>query len=330
VFDAVSTPTGDSPTHDGPATATAPGGPEPEERSGGLRRAYVIIAHEQPNHLRRLCEALDAPGARCFVHFDASSGPCPPLPANAEAVPDPLRVSHGGFSQTLAVVKTLRLAFSHGFDVVLVLSGRDYPIKPDRELRAFLDEHAGLNCINFYPLVPGAGFYDHVSQRYFVDERMALPKGLQPIAVNLERAGRVLLPRRRFPLGRTPYRGSAYFVLTRQGASYVLDFLETPEGKQYLQFFRRTWGSDEMLFQSILLNSPIADTCRFYRRDRDRGLKIDNQAFLHYIDWDPARENPALLDDRDLTRILESEFFFARKFDEVRSRSLLDELDARR
>ena len=295
-----------------------------------IRRAYVIIAHEQPNHLRRLCAALDAPGARCFVHFDASSGPCPPLPANAEAVPDPLSVNHGGFSQTLAVVKSLRAAYGYEFDVVFVLSGRDYPIKPDRDLVAFLEANEGLNCINFYPLVRGAAFRYHASQRFFVDERMSLPKRLQPLAMNLERAGRLLLPPRRFPLGRIPYRGSAYFVLTRQGASYVLDFLETPEGAQYMKFFRRSWGSDEMLVQSILLNSPIADTCRFYSRDRDRPMKIDNQAFLHYIDWDPARENPAVLDERDLTRLLESEFFFARKFDEVRSRTLLDELDARR
>ena len=295
-----------------------------------LRRAYVIIAHEQPNHLRRLCEALDAPGARCFVHFDASRGPCPSLPTNAEAVSDPLCVNHGGFSQTLAVVKSLRAAHSYEFDVVFVLSGRDYPIKPDRDLVAFLTAHSGLSCISFYPLVPGAGFYDHASQRYFVDERMSLPERLRPFAMNLERAGRLLLPRRRFPFGRIPYRGSAYFALTRQAASYVLDFLETPEGTRYMEFFRRSWGSDEMLVQSILLNSPIADTCRFYSRDRDRQMTIDNQAYLHYIDWDPARENPAVLDERDLGPLVESEFFFARKFDEIRSRRLLDELDARR
>lgn len=300
----------------------------PEAAAGGLRRTYVILAHEQPNHLRRLCEALDAPGARCVVHFDAASGPCPPLPANAAAVPDPLHVNHGGFSLTQAIVKALRTALRDGFDYVFVMTGRDYPITPDRELLEFLADHPGQSFISFYPLVPGAPLYSHVAQRYFVDERMALPGWTRPLTMNLERAGRVLLPPRRFPQGTVPFRGSAHSVLTRAAAAYVLDFLDTPDGERSLRFFRRTWGSDEMLVQTILLNSPLAGTCRYY--DPDRWPTRDNAANLHYIDWDPTRENPAILDERDLEPMLASGRFFARKFDEVRSRALLDRIDALR
>lgn len=295
-----------------------------------LKRAYVILAHEQPRQLARLCEALDAPDARCIVHWDASQGPCPPLPPNAEPVPDPIAVHHGGFSQTRATVASLRHAAAQPFDYVFVLTGRDYPIKTDRALLEFLARHRGQSFISFYPMAPGTPLYHHVAQRFFVDERMGLPERLRPLAMNLERAERRLLPERRFPFGHVPYRGSAYFALTRQVADYVLAFLDTDDGARYMRFFRRSWGSDEMLFQSVVLNSPLATTCRHYERDRAAGLTHPNDAHLHYVDWDPARERPAVLDERDLDALLASEAFFARKVDAIRSQRLLEELDALR
>ena len=53
----------------------------------------------------------------------------------------------------------------------------------------------------------------------------------------------------------------------------------------------------------------------------------ENNASLHYIDWDLKRERPAVLDERDLEPMLESGFMFARKFDEIRSEKLLASLD---
>ena len=293
-----------------------------------LRHAYLILAHEQPNHLRRLCAALDAPGNQCFAHFDASRGPCPSLPANARVVPDPLDVNHGGFSLTSAMLSTLKYAQSLGeFDFFTFLSGRDYPLQSNKKIAGFLEQHAGQNFINFYRLNRGADYYHHVSQRYFVDARARVPNALQSTARNLERVVRFGLPERKFPAGLSPYRGSAFFTLANETAHYVLNYLESPEGTRQLRFFRRSWGSDEMLFQSIILNSPHAARCRFHSRDQGQTMANENNASLHYIDWDLKRERPAVLDERDLEPMLESGFMFARKFDEIRSEKLLASLD---
>jgi hypothetical protein len=53
------------------------------------------------------------------------------------------------------------------------------------------------------------------------------------------------------------------------------------------------------------------------------------KAYLHYIDWNDLREDPAILDITDFEKISQSEALFARKFDEQKSRDLLDQIDAR-
>jgi hypothetical protein len=48
----------------------------------------------------------------------------------------------------------------------------------------------------------------------------------------------------------------------------------------------------------------------------------------HYIDWVGRRQREYLtLDERDFEDLLQSDALFARKFDEVKSRKLLEMLD---
>ena len=50
--------------------------------------------------------------------------------------------------------------------------------------------------------------------------------------------------------------------------------------------------------------------------------------YLHYIDWDPGREDPAILDTRDFAPLRDSGKLFACKFASDRSHALLDRIDA--
>jgi hypothetical protein len=56
-------------------------------------------------------------------------------------------------------------------------------------------------------------------------------------------------------------------------------------------------------------------------------MRNENKAYLHYIDWNPERENPAILTMQDYFLLKSSEALFARKFNEVKSKQLLDAID---
>lgn len=319
-------------------------GCQPGERIGvpplkgvqAMRVAYLILAHDQPSHLRRLISVLSAEYAHCFVHIDQRSdisrfAGVADLPR--VTVRSRMAVHHSGFSQPLAMIDLLREAWNRGaYDYFIFLSGVDYPIKDTAHIYTYLCQHEGTNFINFYPLVENADCVRNLTEYHFVDELSGLPGPIRlPLRLAVCTLNRVL-PGRRFHDRLVPYRGSAYSCLYRDTVGYVLGFLDTPEGRALLDFFRRARCSDEMVFQTVILNSPWAAHCRFYDRDvrqNSRTMKNENKAYLHYIDWSPHRENPALLVESDYSHLEATDFLFARKFDEVRSGELLDAIDRR-
>ena len=58
-------------------------------------------------------------------------------------------------------------------------------------------------------------------------------------------------------------------------------------------------------------------------------LNSEEPVYHHYIDWDPERENPALLNSGDLEKIDASGKWFIRKVDAEKSQDLLDILRQR-
>jgi hypothetical protein len=76
-----------------------------------------------------------------------------------------------------------------------------------------------------------------------------------------------------------------------------------------VRFFEHAYVPDEMFFQTLLLNSPLAST-------------IVNDD-LRLIKW----PGPAILTAADWNDILRSPDLFARKFDENVDASILDSID---
>jgi len=103
------------------------------------------------------------------------------------------------------------------------------------------------------------------------------------------------------------YIGSTYWSLTRDSLQYVLDF--TKNNENALRRMKYTICSEEIYFQTILLNSEYAE-------------KTENDN-LRYIDWNPDRFGyPAFLDITDFNKIRQSNKIFARKFHEKYSQEL--------
>lgn len=299
-----------------------------------MKIAYLILAHHQPSHLGRLVSALSPPSHHCFVHVDAKSDIsefCETARGSATLLEERITVSWGGFSQSQAAIALLAKAReTQEFDYYALLSRADYPIKPAGEILDFFERRCGQNSMNFYPLTPTAPFARNIAKYYNVDLVVRAPRLMSRLVRWGLRATNLCLPRRRFVMGLMPYRGSAWSAFHRDAADYVLEFLASPLGKRVLRFFRYSWGADEMLFQTVVLNSPHAGKCRYFVTNTtvgQRNIRAEEDAYLHYIDWSCEREQPAVLVESDLAALQASEFLFARKFDEVRSAGLLDQID---
>ncbi len=299
-----------------------------------IQIAYLIIAHNQPQHLSRMVNALNHNNAHFFIHIDGKSDISEFLsysyPVNTHFLKKRFHLYHEGFSIVEAMILLIKEAFKNpAIDYFAFLSGWDYPIKSNAYILDFLKENYPKNFISYYPLIKDADYKGNVHKYYFIDSIAHLPKVLQgPLKLIMENAPiyRPFLP------GLIPYRGSAWSCIGRISISYILDALETEEGKRLKNFYKYSFCADEMFFHTLLLNSSHAHLCQGYEElsrqlAQSQTLKNENKTYLHYIDWDKSRENPALLDLSDYEKLMESEALFARKFHEEKSAELLSEID---
>jgi len=108
-----------------------------------------------------------------------------------------------------------------------------------------------------------------------------------------------------------PYGRSQWVTITPVCVKYVLDYLK--ENPEAYKFFKWTWAVDEIIFQTILLNSPFKDTIV---NENKRYIKFENNEL-----------NPKILKSSDADILLQSNKFFARKFSMQEDSQILDILD---
>jgi hypothetical protein len=256
-------------------------------------------------------------------------------------------VNRGGWSLTVTILELLESAHvAAPGSFFFYLAGTDYPIRSRETIAAHLGATGPRSYVNHFPLLPGTEGYSNFARYHFVDATSALgPRRVRRRFAADEREyawqGVVdwlnrRLPPREFPKGVVPFRGSSRWCLSPSAAEFVLAWWRSPSNREVVRYFRRTWGSDEMVVQTALFNSPIAASCRNFDAEEVREIIAgrkppwpdEKKAFLHYIDWNPEREDPAVLDERDFDRLRSSEALFACKFLTGTSTRLLDRIDA--
>ena len=116
------------------------------------------------------------------------------------------------------------------------------------------------------------------------------------------------------PFGWIPCGGSQWWCLTRDAVAHVITLLD--KNPKLKRFFQHTNVPDEIVFQTVLFNSPFADQ-----------IISDD---LHYIDWTRPNPNvPRTFVAEDVGNIAGSNKFFARKFDLARDSTIFDYIDQR-
>lgn len=270
--------------------------------------AYIVVAHKNAPQVGRLVRRLATDRARFLIHADRRSGPSFAGALQTEvgdvaevAFLDPNPCFWGGFGMVEAILKGLTMLVEDdaGFGHALVLSGQDYPLLPASAIERFLGSSPDASYLTYTalpsPYWPGGGL-DRV-QRYHVVSYRAL---------------HLRMPwRRRVPGGLAPYGGGSWITLSRRAARHVVDFARA--NPRTIRFFRHALHPDELFFQTVLMNSPLA------------GSVVDDH--LRFVEWGDDPGSPAVLRASDLDRMLASGKLFARKFDPSVDDRILDLLD---
>jgi hypothetical protein len=269
-----------------------------------VKLAYVITAHKNPAQLLRLLKAIDQPGNTYVLHVDAKADPDVHGAArdfasshpNATVIPSETvlwgswRIAH---AQIRCMAEALRV--SRDWDYCLNLTGQDYPLRTQAQIAAELSAGPpGANYIEVAPFSTATSGPRKRMEYYWVPWRGQMRK---------------LLPR-----GKPPFNvfwGSNWITCTRAACEH---FVSSDASKRMQRFFRFTLCADEMIFQNAIMHGP-------------RGLResIVNRNFRRIV-WDGGI-SPRIFTMKDLNDLLNSNSFFARKFDTAIDSRVLDALD---
>lgn len=299
-----------------------------------MKLAYIILAHKNPEQLTRLIDRLNTETASFFVHIDQATNEdtYAQMVKQLSSLPNVyfLKRYHtywGSFNLVKATFEGIKEIFKIpvDFDYVMFLSGQDYPIKSNAQIEQFLSKNLGKEFIEYNPLPyenwTDPNFTINVDriENWFINGKLvkhdsiALPKNASlKLRVFLTLCSWLMrlniLPRKRkFPEGFQPFCGSAFWCLSRNCAEYINNFIQ--QNPAFINFFKFAGITDEVFFQTIILNSPFKEQV------------INND--LKYVVW----PGPAILGKNDLENLKNSSDLFARKFDPTTDPEVLDIID---
>ncbi|ASZ13138.1 beta-1,6-N-acetylglucosaminyltransferase [Chitinophaga pendula] len=276
-----------------------------------MKLAFIILAHKNPAQLQRLLLRLQHTQVDCYVHVDAKCNidewkEVLSLP-QVYPVSERANVTWAGWGIIQATLNGMEavMASEHRYHYITLLSAQDYLLQPIEKIYEFLctQQHQQfMDVISEEALQPNLCKMDRY---HFVEYNFPGKYMLTNILAKI-------LPPRKAPLGLKLECGSAWWTLTQDCVAYCLEYeRKHPALRRYLKL---TWGADEFIFQTILLNS---------NRYRDQITKTN----LHYIDWSAGKEHPKTFGIEDLNTLLNSGKYFARKFDMKATPELLDKID---
>ena len=268
----------------------------------------LVMAHSHKELLKKLLAQLQHPAVNVFVHIDRKSQELYEDLLQAKQVnliKDRVDVKWAHHSQVQAVFASYREIKKLGnkFDHLVVISGQDMTVRPIGELVAFLGKHKNKSFISHVPLTREgwAGARKRFHYHYYV--RMEkLWRGLMMLTGI----------RRQFPFGLNPYGGAQWINITPTHMDHILHFCETHIA--FMRFMETVRFPEEMIFQTLLMNSPYKNDC----------VNED----LRFIKWLPGKSNPEILTQANYNEIrAASGKFFARKFDLAISGELIELLN---
>ena len=230
-----------------------------------MRIAYLILAHTDVKQLNRLlkqlCEMQDV-----YLHVDQKAD------FSIDEINDysslyiltqRTRCYWGDISLVEATLLLYRAALQKKYDRYVLLSGQDYPLYAQKDLQTYFAKHADVEFIRGFAITDKNQDYFKIQQRHFM-KPFFHNKKTDRFLHHLLRYGitknRLFYKKTDLILqGQTytVYGGGQWHALTHAFASYMMDLIDTQP--KLLTYFQTSYAPDEMLFQTILFNSPFRD-----------------------------------------------------------------------
>lgn len=213
----------------------------------------------------------------------------------------------GSYALTEVMVNGIKKIIKKNYDYISFISGDCLPIKNDIEIKKFLSQNKGMEFIGIKNNINQNEINKRVEYCY---PKIYFKKNkniIERILIRIINKFKILKKNKYFSKLPTIYKGCNWFTITGELANYIVSYLQ--DNIDYERAFYKSFISDEIFFHTIVMNSS-------YKYNVFNEYEDDNLNSLRYIDWNSGPDYPKILDEEDMSLILESNCLFARKFSE--------------
>lgn len=264
-----------------------------------MRFACLIITYTSAEQTKRIVDKLNNGDFDFYIHVDKkidinTHRNLFDLP-NVFFIENRIDVKWAGYTIVEATFNGVKQIAASGikYDFINLMSGQDYPVKSADYISKFLSKNTGKQLIKTWEFeTDWTEALARIEKYHLTDFRF---RGQYKVQALINR----LINKRRIPLQLKFYgTNSTFWTLTPECALYVVTYVES--NKKLKRFLRYTWGSDEFVFQTMIMNSGYKDTV------------INNN--YRYVDWSAGGSRPKTLVTEDYEKIIASDDIFGRKF----------------
>ena len=276
-----------------------------------MKIACLIVTYTSAAQTRRMIEMLNNGQFDFYIHLDKkvdmdSHKELFDIP-NVYFIKDRVDIQWAAYSTVQAAFHGIRqiIAANITYDYINLITGQDYPIKSADYILSFLSENIGKQFIEY------KGFDTDWQEAKARIEKYHFTNLHLTGKFRLEKVVNFFTRKRKLPVNMAFYGVSTFWTLSPECALYVVDYVEN--NKTFESFLKYTWGSDEFIFQTVLMNSPYKNSI------------VNNN--YRYVDWSAGGARPKFLKTEDFEKITASDAFFGRKFNIDIDSNILDMID---
>ena len=122
-----------------------------------MKHAFLLITHAYLPQLERIIELLSSPNHYFFINIDRKTREGDEFimrhtqnPPNVFFLEGKARmaVAHGGYTQVECFMRLLKQAVQYDIDYFHLISGQDYPCRPNEEFDAFFEKNSGRSYMH--------------------------------------------------------------------------------------------------------------------------------------------------------------------------------------
>jgi len=295
---------------------------------------YLILVHNNLDQLERLIDKLKTSNSEIYIHMDKKISNFKKI-NGVYYIKNRQNISRWGSSMINAeiiwfseIAKNMKK-----WDHIVLISWQCYPIKDIKYVENYIEDLGNRSCTSYRPIEKK--YLDRINRYHFNDINFHVPKIFNNIILSivsnfitlwypqrvptinlvLEVIVNFILPRRKYLINHYKiYRWDQRIVLSSKHVEYILNFLEKEEWKKFFSHFDYTSCSDEIFFQTILLNN-------------ENIKKEINNNLLWYIVREKNSNSPNTLTIKDYENIKKSDKLFARKFNINIDKEILEKLN---